>query len=277
MNVPISCFFQEYIPIKIIIVTTTYNNNRANQKLIITVVNRNQMSLILGSIDNASTGGSMNHLIFTSNEILQFQVMEDRERLATQGSSTEDTALSPLRRHSPMLDRFHRISSICLERGKNIERTLDDHLGAEKGDCKSMNYSAITDVVLSGENEYSLHSLSFKYKGQEIKYLLLYEGGKVTDDVFASYKNTLDMAFPNNWRLNKGVRIRNLRLPALKIGVMGAIPVSMVFFLLAFFQHDTILSSLTAAAILYVTSFGAFAGFTYQVFSYRRLRVLQQQ
>jgi hypothetical protein len=233
------------------------------------------MANILGSIDNASTRGSINHLIFTSYEILQFQVMEDRERLATPGSSTEDSSSLSLKRHSPRSDWFHRISSTCLERGKGIEQNLDDYLASEKGDFKSMNYSAITDVVLSGDNIDSLHSLGFKYKGQEIKYFLVREGGHVTDDVLASYKNTLDMAFPDNWRSNKGVRMRNLHFPAVKVGAFGAIPVFMVFFLLAIFQHETIFSSIVVAAIFYIIFFGILAGTTLQLFMYRRLRELQ--
>lgn len=235
----------------------------------------NQMVRILGSIDNASTRGPINHLIFTENEILQFQVMENRERVATLGSSTEPTPLSGLRHQPLRTDLFHKISGMCLDRGKEIEKHLDDHLDVEKGNRRSMNYSGITDIVLSGESIYSLHSLAFKYEGQEIKYFLVREGGRISDDVLTSYKNTLDKAFPGNWRLSKGVRMWNMGFPALKIGVLGSIPVSVALFLLAVFQHEAIVTALAFAAFLYVMIFGVLTGIAHQVFVHRRLRELQ--
>ena len=233
------------------------------------------MVRILGSIDNASTRGPINHLIFTANEILQFQVMENRERLATLGNPTEPTSL-PLLRHQPSrTDLFRKISSTCLDRGKEIERNLDDHLDNEKGNCKSMNYSDITDLVLSGDSIDSLHSLSFKYEGQEIKYFLVHEGGRISDDLLASYKNTLNMAFPGNWRLVKGVRMTNLGPPVLKISALGAIPVAAALFLLAILQHEALVPALGVTAFLYVISFGALTGIAHQVFIHRRMVELQ--
>ena len=176
------------------------------------------MIQILGSIDNASCNGNINHLIFTQNEILAFQVMQYSERKAFIENSRGFDSTTRLRNRAKRTI-FESISGECFDRGKRVESNINYSLLHEKQFFVTMDYSEVTDVVLSGNDMSQLHSLSFKFKEQPIEYLLTSRGGRVPGTLLELYKKTLDLAFPGKWKMVRGTRFTKIGFTAFKTGL----------------------------------------------------------
>lgn len=211
---------------------------------------------IRGSIDNASIGGDIHHLVFTNEEILDFTVMKSDERNIIMINDLDSTK-SPFRQYNKTRRErnFKDVSDECLNRGKKIEQNIDSYFAEKPDGCASMSYTEITDFVLSGDSPFYLHSLSFRFKGSLIKYSLVFDGGKIPEELLNSYKQTFDAVFPDNWKIVKGTRARKLYYESLKTGAEWAIPVAIASFILSSFEHANLMSSILAAIIFYLLFF----------------------
>ena len=214
---------------------------------------------ILGSIDNASINGNIYHLVFTKNKILAFQVMQYSEKKAFIENNGDFDSHTMLRNRARGTI-FETISDECLDRGKRVESNINNSLLHEKQVFVLMEYSEVTAVVLSGYDISQLHSLSFKFKGQPIKYFLTNRGGRVPEILLQSYRKVLDLAFPGKWKMTRGARLAKIHVTALKTGALLAAPLSAVLFFIAFLQHATLVSAIEFAFIVYALLFIAISG-----------------
>ncbi len=160
---------------------------------------------IIGSIDNAALRFTTYHLIFTDDAILQFPVMKNRERL----SDISLARMSNPKRMIPVVgavsdyrvtqEEMAHILQENLERGHEIERNLESKLRENPPQYTTIPYSSIRQVELTNGNAVSLPHILFRMEGKKLKFHLVgynFSGrGRLPDEVFSNYENTLSKAF----------------------------------------------------------------------------------
>lgn len=163
------------------------------------------MARIIGSIDNAAIWNTQYHLIFTEKEILQFELMSGKEWR----SDLYATQMSNRMRMVPIAgqattynvtrEELERLVEQNAERGRDIERDIDNIIKERTHEFTSIEYAAIDNVELSNGTPVTLPHLIIHSKSKKLKFHLIrnsYRGkGKLPDDIFGSYENTLKEAF----------------------------------------------------------------------------------
>ena len=163
------------------------------------------MVKIIGSIDNAAHMNDTYYLIFTDNEMYQFLTMSAKERL----SDMWHTTMSNPERMAPVVGNYsnykvtqEETENIVMEnakRGKEIEDNLETKLSEVPPQYTVIPYSTVDKAELSGGTVVSLPEILLHANGKKLKFHLVrcnFHGrGKLTDEIFSQYKETLTTAF----------------------------------------------------------------------------------
>ncbi|ARD85537.1 hypothetical protein FAD_1696 [Ferroplasma acidiphilum] len=163
------------------------------------------MVKIIGSIDNAAHMNDTYYLIFTDNEMYQFLTMSAKERL----SDMWHTTMGNPERMAPVVGNYsnykvtqEEAENIVMEnarRGKEIEDNLETKLSEVPPQYTVIPYSTVDKAELSGGTVVSLPEILLHANRKKLKFHLVrcnFHGrGKLTDEIFSQYKETLTTAF----------------------------------------------------------------------------------
>ena len=163
------------------------------------------MTNIIGSIDNAGVWNTTYHLIFTDDCILQFMTISAKDRR----SDLFNAQMSNSMRMVPIAGTISNYSVTKQEVidlineseriGKQIEENLNEHLTKNPPDYTRIPYNEVISVQLSDGTPVTLPHVIFETERGKIKFHLLHSNfqgrGKLPDDVFSRYRETLTRAF----------------------------------------------------------------------------------
>lgn len=163
------------------------------------------MVSIIGSVDNAGIWNTRYHLVFTHNEILQFEVMSGRERVSDiyKANMENPTRMVPvagkIAEYSTTKQEVEQLVSENIRRGKEIEINIEKKLEEKPSTFKRIPYDSIESVELTNGTSITLPHLAIKVGRKPIKFHLLhnnYQGrGKLDRETFQEYRKILDAAF----------------------------------------------------------------------------------
>lgn len=160
---------------------------------------------IIGSIDNAALRFTTYHLIFTDDGILQFLIMKGKERRSDlyHANMSNPERLIPVAGYVSNVrvtqEETAKMSQENLERGQEIEGNLESKLRENPPQYTTIPYSSIRQVELTNGSAVSLPHILLRVEGKKLKFRLIrnnFSGrGRLPDEVFSNYENTLSTAF----------------------------------------------------------------------------------
>ncbi len=162
---------------------------------------------ILGSIDNAAIWDTQYYLIFTENEIFQFELMSGKEfrKDIFNKQMSNPYRMAPVAgqvsNYNITREDAEQIVNKNIATGKSIEQNLDSIISEDLPEYKftPIRYNTIDKVELSNGTMIELPHLILHGKNEKIKFHLTrnnYQArGKLPDNIFSSYEETLKKAF----------------------------------------------------------------------------------
>lgn len=163
---------------------------------------------VTGSIDNASgtiNGGrkAVYHLIFTRSAMIAARVLLRREEIQKNPIRTGGGGLNASMEKARELQQS--LIEEAFSRGKEIEKSLEAYVNSRPEGLVRVDYSEVTDVILSGGNPFFLPYVRFAVQGGNMKFRLIrnnFHGtGKLDSETMRSYKTTLKEAFQEKLRV----------------------------------------------------------------------------
>lgn len=163
---------------------------------------------VLGGIDNASRAGrdddmALYHLIFTEDRMISVRVMKrkeefdrERTRIDYKPNGVVTWTTSTIAKEVHM-----RLYEEAIKRGTSIQDNLEEYLESNPEWFETVHYSTITRVEFSKGTMFAMPYIRLIQSNIQIKYNLLRnifeKAGKIEDDVFKQYRETLKKAFGN--------------------------------------------------------------------------------
>lgn len=167
---------------------------------------------ILGSIDCASRVGvidnqALYHLVFTADSVIvirvlvrkdEFDKIKDRIKSTTEGAVTW-TANSLTK--AAQIKFFEE----AMLRGREVEKILEEYIDAKPQGMEIIDYPGIARVEVSKGTMFGLPYVRFIHDNYETRFNLVRnifeKAGKLDDDLFNQYRNTLKKAFGNKLKI----------------------------------------------------------------------------